>query len=74
MSKLLEIAPGLTGKHEQLLQCIMDCSHEDLEQYIPRAEPTQQKLEEISRSLLYDLHTCRTRTLSQLKARTPANQ
>ena len=70
MSKLLEIAPALTGKYEQLLQCILDCSHEDLEQYIPRTEPTEQKLEEISRSLLYDLHTCRTRTLAQMKART----
>ena len=70
MSKLLEIAPALTGKYEQLLQCILDCSHEDLEQYIPRTEPTEQKLEEISRSLLYDLHTCRTRILAQMKART----
>ena len=70
MPKLLETVPNLKGKNELLLQCILDCSHKDLEQYLQRTKATEQKLEEISRSLLYDLHTCRTRTLSQMKTRT----
>ena len=67
MAKLLEISPSLRGRKEELLQYILDCTHKELEQYIPKTKDVYQKIEEISRSLLYDLHRCRTRILARNK-------
>ena len=67
MAKLLEISPSLRGRKEELLQYILDCTHKELEQYIPKTKDVYQKIEEISRSLLYDLHRCRTRILARSK-------
>ena len=67
MAKLYNVIPNLIGKNEELLQCILDCTHKDLGPYIKRSKRTEEKIEEISRSLLYELHSCRSRILSYKK-------
>ena len=63
LSKLLELVPNLKENSSNLIQCIIDCSHENLA--IPAKQ--QEKIEKISRSLLYELHIQRTRKLPAKK-------
>ena len=67
IAKLYSVTPNLRGKKEELLQCILDCTHKDLGPYIKRSKRAEEKIEEISRSLLYELHSCRSRILSNKK-------
>ena len=64
---LLELAPELKGKRTELLQCILDCSHQDLMETIQISKDQVQQIEHISRALLYDLHILRTRILLAAK-------
>ena len=64
---LLELAPELKGKRTELLQCILDCSHQDLTETIQISKDQVQQIEHISRALLYDLHILRTRILLAAK-------
>ena len=63
LSKLLELVPNPKEDSTDLIQCILDCSHEDLA--IPPKE--LEKIEKINRSLLYELHIQRTRKLPAKK-------
>ena len=64
---LLEIAPELNDKRTELLQCILDCSHQDLTETIQLSKDQVQQIEQISRGLLYDLHIRRTQILLAAK-------
>ena len=63
LSKLFTILPSILEHKDMLMQCILDSSHQDLEHIIPTRGNTHQKIEEITRSLLYELHVHRSRIL-----------
>ena len=67
LQKLLEITPELKGANQQLLQCILDSSHKDLDIQKHLSKLQLQTMEKISRGLLYELHTQRTRMLAVKK-------
>ena len=67
LPKLLELVPEMIGRKEDLLQLILDSTHENLslEELCTKSKLPQ--LEQISRNLLYELHTNRTRALTNKK-------
>ncbi|KAK3091906.1 hypothetical protein FSP39_023590 [Pinctada imbricata] len=69
LPKLLELVPEITGRKEDLLQLILDSTHENL-LYLEescRKSKLVPKIEQISRNLLYELHINRTQTLARKK-------
>ena len=63
LSILFAILPSILEHKDMLMQCILDSSHQDLTHIIPTRGSTHQKIEEITRSLLYELHVHRSRIL-----------
>ncbi|KAK3088117.1 hypothetical protein FSP39_014918 [Pinctada imbricata] len=69
LPKLLELVPEITGRKEDLLQLILDSTHENL-LYLEescRKSKLVPKIEQISRNLLYELHINRTQTIARKK-------
>ena len=64
LPKLLELIPELTGRNSILLQCILDSTHEDLAMLLQIPKEKTKDIEQITRSLLYELHIQRTRMLA----------
>ena len=64
LSKLYYVLPNILEHKDMLVQCILDSSHQDLTHIIPTRRNIHQQIEEITRSLLYDLHVRRSRILA----------
>ena len=64
--ELLELVPSEGTENEDLLQLILDSTHEKLSP-LKICKKNQQQIEKISRNLLYELHSQRTRVLANRK-------